>query len=327
MANRIGKVTAPRLNLRRDPSMDHPPIVALPRGAEVQVLDQLGSWYKVVFADQVGYVGVAFLEVRDLVSSRGVPGPGSATTGFLASHPDLQRVPLQPAAQIPIHPGMGSTAHAAARTWNGFGGLVTAMSEVIEIPASAAISVLCVESGGAGFKGDRMIIRFENHIFFKYWGQSNPARFKQHFAYDQVEKWKGHKFRTDSVEPWTDFHGNQDREWTVFDFARQLDETAAMKSISMGASQIMGFNHRRIGYAAVQEMFTAFSDDVRFHILGMFDFIRSDGVMMEALKNHQFEQFATRYNGSGQAARYGSLIQQHCDACSELLPNPSTRIG
>jgi len=73
------------------------------------------------------------------------------------------------------------------------------------------------------------------------------------------------------------FHGKQDQEWRVFEFARKLSEPAAMRSISMGGPQIMGFNHSRIGYDSAGEMFHAFESDIRYHVLGLFDFIKGSG--------------------------------------------------
>ena len=73
------------------------------------------------------------------------------------------------------------------------------------------------------------------------------------------------------------FHGNQNLEWQVFEFARNLNEPAAMRSISMGGPQIMGFNHSRIGYDSAREMFDTFQADIRYHVLGLFDFIKGSG--------------------------------------------------
>ncbi len=52
---------------------------------------------------------------------------------------------------------------------------------------------------------------------------------------------------------------------------------AAMRSISMVGPQIMDFNHARISYDAVGEMFDNFQADIRFQILGLFDFLRDPG--------------------------------------------------
>ena len=108
-------------------------------------------------------------------------------------------------------------------------------------------------------------------------------------------------------------HGvGQTAEWEAFDIARTLDEPAALQSISMGAPQIMGFNHAAIGYDSARTMFDRFETDERYHILGLFDFVKGGGTtsrMLEALKREQYEQFATYYNGNGQAAAYGARIR------------------
>jgi hypothetical protein len=79
-----------------------------------------------------------------------------------------------------------------------------------------------------------------------------------------------------------------------------------MKSISMGLPQIMGFNHDKIGYPSVQKMFNNFSKDIRYHILGFFEFL--DPLMLTALRNGDYKQFAHYYNGPGQAEYYGEWL-------------------
>ncbi len=94
-----------------------------------------------------------------------------------------------------------------------------------------------------------------------------------------------------------------------------------MRSISMGAPQIVGFNHARIGYDSVRGMFAAFQRDIRYQILGLFDFLKGPGMsspMIVALQHRQFGDFAARYNGPGQAARYGDLIESHYEIFGRL---------
>lgn len=94
-----------------------------------------------------------------------------------------------------------------------------------------------------------------------------------------------------------------------------------MRSISMGGPQIMGFNHARIGYDSVREMFNAFQSEIRYQILGLFDFVKGPGTsspMIVALQRKKFEEFAARYNGPGQAARYGDLVESHFEIFNRL---------
>jgi hypothetical protein len=83
----------------------------------------------------------------------------------------------------------------------------------------------------------------------------------------------------------------------------------------------MGFNFSKIGYESVSEMFENFSTDIRYHILGFFDFVKGTGEsspMIIALQRKRFEDFATYYNGSGLAAEYGGLIEEAYDDFSEI---------
>jgi len=213
----------------------------------------------------------------------------------------------------------------AADIWNRYGGLLDALAKRLGIEPGAAVATLAIESGGQAFGADgRMIIRFENHIFNNLWGKKHPAKFAQHFTYNPAQSWTGHKWRPAPTDAWRptnllDFHGNQSREWEVFEFARSLDDEAAKQSISMGAAQIMGFNYQVIGYASAADMFAAFSAGEREQVIGFFDFVQ--GVSPNAaaaLKRRDFKTFATYYNGSGQAITYGNLMKASYDAFTQL---------
>lgn len=247
----------------------------------------------------------------------------------------LENVPT-PAPQnqrLTASASQSGTFRLVADIWNRYGGLLAALSNKLGIEPGAAVSVLAIESGGQAFGPDgRLLIRFENHLFYNYWGKQNVEKFNKHFTFDLSQRWMGHKWRSDPKGAWVDFHGNQTKEWQVFEFARDLDETAAMMSISMGAPQIMGFNYTIIGYASVQDMFTAFSRSDRDHVIGFFDFVQ--GVLpnngaIRHLQRKDFTSFATVYNGSGQAAYYGNLMKTGYDAFNKLysalppLPPPT----
>jgi hypothetical protein len=96
-----------------------------------------------------------------------------------------------------------------------------------------------------------------------------------------------------------------------------------MLSISMGAPQIMGFNHQILGYDSVETMFEAFSLSERNQLLGFFDFVCGPLATRErltALQDLDFEAFAARYNGLGQAAQYAGLLQAAFEAFQRLSP-------
>ncbi|MCP4658302.1 MAG: DUF3380 domain-containing protein [bacterium] len=304
MASKTGIVTASRLNLRPTPATDKPTIAGLARGTSVEILEVSGKWYRVGTKHGTGYVHGDYLRLVD----------DDPAAGFLHERDELQAAPLPPPAaeRISVQPGFSSVETKLAGSWNRLGGLLSTLSNVLGIDPAVAIAVLYVESGGRGFAGDgRMIIRFENHVFWRRWGRSNQERFDGHFRFSASKSWHGHRFRAGADGAWDSFHGSQSGEWRVFELARRLAEEAAMKSISMGGPQIMGFNHSAIGYESVGEMFDRFQADVRYHILGLFDFLKGAGTtsrMLEALRRERFEDFASRYNGPGQAAIYGDRI-------------------
>ena len=312
--NQTGKVTASVLNFRPEPSTRRPPLGQLKRGDLVKIIGREGSWYKIRSGDQTGYVFGNFLEIQD----------DRPFHQFLFEQETLRTHPLKPSANhaIDINPDFSRNEKQVARTWNRFGGLIGKLSDVVDIDPGSALAVLVVESSGNGFSADgRMIIRFENHKFRKYYGKKHPDTFKAHFKYDPNARWKGHQFRKSATGRWKKFHGRQSREWEVFDFARGLNASAAMLSISMGLPQIMGFNYATIGYESITEMFDNFSSDIRFHILGLFDFVRGSGntsPMLQALQTGNYEQFASRYNGPGQAAKYGEWIEDRFETFNQI---------
>jgi hypothetical protein len=70
-------------------------------------------------------------------------------------------------------------------------------------------------------------------------GEKNLKGFSNYFQCNAPND----KFRPSPVSQFANYHGDHFQEWNVFEFARNLDEEAAMKSISMGLAQIMGFNY------------------------------------------------------------------------------------
>lgn len=300
----FGEVTASNLNVRGAADAKAKVLGRLPRGTRVEILEKQRAWLEISYQSKSAFVSGKYVrEIKkepegDFFWQK----PAFQTLALSADVIDLQILEQQ---------------KRIAQVWNRYGNLLTVLSDTMGIEAACAVAVLLVESGGEGFGADgRPIIRFENHQFWKYWGKKNADVFHAHFTYNPSARWKDHRFCKKKNAPWEDFHGNQKKEWRVLNFARKLDDSAALKSMSMGAPQIMGFNHKKIGYATVQDMFDFFSRDIRYHIFGLFDFMND--VMVEALKKHDFTAFAKRYNGPGQAAKYGAKIQEFYDAFQSL---------
>ena len=217
--------------------------------------------------------------------------------------PERRHVALPAPTEAQIRPlsGLGAAGKRAASSWNAHGGLLQACGSILGVDPRTAIAVLMVESSGASFAPDgRLIIRF-----------------------DASRRWLGHQFRTSPTGTWRDVHQRQDSGWKTLAFARTLEENAALRSISMGLAQIMGFNHPRLGYDDVRAMFDSMQADVRFQILGFFDFLRGDGTgspMIDSLQRNRFAAFASHYNGLGKAAEYGAKLEAAYEAVRRVLP-------
>lgn len=109
-------------------------------------------------------------------------------------------------------------------------------------------------------------------------------------------------------------------------FARQLDDTAALQSISMGAPQIMGFNFRRLGYESVQQMFERFNTSLHAQIIGIFDFVKGSGASSqatEALQRRDYVTFASIYNGPANATIYSDRIRRFAGLFQKLITTAS----
>ena len=326
MAKQTGSTTA-AVNVRSGAGTQFPRMYALPPKASVEILGEEGEWYHVAAAGQQGYVhkkliilstqGVADGFLKDKVEP--APTPGQPAVEAAPTGHDLENVPLEPPAdqRMPVNPKAPLLERLSADIWNRFGGLLTSLSNELKIDPGVAVAVLAVESGGKGFGPDgRMIIRFENQVFYDRWAKptNQKDRYFQHFNFNQEKRWIDHVWRADPNGAWEEFHGagNQPKEWAVFKFACTLDDTAAKKSISMGGPQIMGFNHIALGFESVQQMFDSFSASERNQLIGFFDFVQGPAAtsrQMLALQQEDFDTFASVYNGPGQAAKYGGLIR------------------
>jgi uncharacterized protein YraI len=320
------KVSADHLNVRSAPYPSASLFGQITMGGQIWVEGQQQKWSQIRFNGNRGYVASHYLTPVDIAHIN----PKQSGPIALSDHQDDIGIPiaeqdqelsrLTPSTILTVT-GTSEQRNAAA-TWNRWGALLTDLSNKKQLDVACALAVLCVESSGKGFEqnnSNRMIIRFENHKFWKFWGKNNIPQYRQHFRYSSDKVWQGHEWRREPSAQWQVFHGSQLSEWQVFEFARQLDEDAAILSISMGAPQIMGFHFERIGYQSKVEMFDAFAGSIQGQINGLFDFFSPR--MLQYLKDLAFEDFAGMYNGKGQKKVYGNKIQKHYAAFKKMMPN------
>lgn len=166
-------------------------------------------------------------------------------------------------------------------------------------------AILQIESGGRALGADgRPIIRFEPHIFKGQLG--NDVLFAQHFRYGNPV-WTQRAMNDGSG--WKSIEeGGQPRQWEAFELAASLDYEAAAQSISMGAPQIMGFNHASIGYPSATAMLEAFGN-ANVQVIAFINFILGRQALVSAVRNKDWREVARIYNGAGNVDYYASLLQ------------------
>lgn len=328
-------VNAEVLNVRSYYSTDSTIIGKVYRGNILIKLGTHDKWYSVDYKGQTGYVHGDYVTLLQDGNSNATSTTTTTTTTkkdakpddkkvFFHSRADLATVPLAPQNQLSPD-GQDKFGKVAVKTWNNYGNLVSVIANELGIDVEIALAVICVESGGNGFGSDgKMLIRFENHVFHTYFGsksENNQKIFDEHFTFNTKKRRDDHKYRANKSDDWQTSHTGQAAEWEAFEIARQIAETEAMYSISMGAPQVMGFNFKMIGYNSVQEMFSAFSKDIRYHIMALFDFCNANGTRIQYLLTRDFLSFAKAYNGLTAPEAYEQRLQQYYEIYKNLLKN------
>jgi hypothetical protein len=145
-----------------------------------------------------------------------------------------------------------------------------------------------VESSGSGFDSqDRPKMLFEPHLFFRNLRTTPEAQKKavsQKIAY---QTWGTLRYPSDS--------------YPSLIKAVVVNKEAALMSASWGLSQILGSNHKLIGYATVHEMIEKFKESEYNHVLGMIRFLENRKII-DDLRNHNWAEVARVYNGPSYAA-------------------------
>jgi hypothetical protein len=303
------------LMLRSGPGTQNAVIKPLAHEAAVDVLAEQGTWLFVVADGDAGYVHSDFVIRPTVTAPTPQPVQGESATTLAPSADQLMVAP----------PNADANTVAVVNTWNRYGGLLAEQAKRLGIDPAIAVAVLVAESRGAAFGSDgRLIIRFEAHIFLHYCSDQSKARAEQCFRFDPTLTYREPRqqmWRRDPNGDWQICHtGQQADEWIVFDFARQIDDNAALMAISMGAPQVMGFNYATVGYPNVHAMFDAFRSSERSQIESLFRFMEVNG-LVDSVRNKEFRAFAKGYNGSDQIDLYAGIIQERL-ALFEALRTP-----
>lgn len=144
-----------------------------------------------------------------------------------------------------------------------------------------------VEAAGAGFDDQgRPKILYEYHVFYR--NLTGAKRDKAISSGLARQKWGQLPY------------GKSSEQYPRLLKAMQIDETAALKACSWGLGQVLGENHKMLGYATPQAMVKAFMDDEEYHLKGIIDYLINAGID-DDLREHRWQTVARVYNGPGYA--------------------------
>jgi len=246
--------------------------------------------------------------------------------GFLRLDEQLCESPLTPPDELAITPEREADAgdERIASVWNRYGWLLMRIADTLEIEPGVALAVAAADLNPEGVdESGRLLIRFENHIFFQLWGERSLDAFHRYFRFDLRYPWLDHRWRPDINLPWRECHLSQDDEWEVFAFASSLDETGALLATVMGAPRLLGALHGEAGHLSPDQMMEDFSGGENNQIIGFFDFLGGPGGnsrRMAALRTLDFHTFAALHRGVDHAGTYGTTLRRLYDAFQMLRP-------
>jgi len=157
-------------------------------------------------------------------------------------------------------------------------------------------AVMDVEAGGAGFdSAGRPKILVERHVFY---AQLGPGAKRN----DAIRQGLAYLVRGTLPYPVT-----SDGNYALLTRMMGIDQTAALKSVSYGIGQVMGFNCTTCGYGSVQDMVAAAMDSEMLQFGFLLRFVEKTG-LSPALKRHDWAGFARGYNGSGAVNTYAAKL-------------------
>ena len=147
------------------------------------------------------------------------------------------------------------------------------------IPLPRILAFIEVESGGRGFdeKTGKLIIQYEPAIFSKATGIPRST--------SNQYKWDENKVDV------------QSKEWEAFNEAFKINPEEAMKATSWGLPQIMGFNHKQVGYESVGAMLDDFKTGELAQVIALIRFITANPKLYKGVLEGDYETASSIYNG------------------------------
>lgn len=95
-------------------------------------------------------------------------------------------------------------------------------------------------------------------------------------------------------------YGTRSEQYQKLLRAYVLDKQAALKSASWGKFQILASNYQAAGYSSPEEFIISISESEKNHLAAFINFIKSNPVLLRAIRDKDWLNFALCYNGQSQ---------------------------
>jgi hypothetical protein len=205
----------------------------------------------------------------------------------------------------------------AGETWNiliGIGrvkGSFDHLAKKYDLEPAVILAIQSVESGNNGYLADgRPKILFEGHVFWRMLKSAgkNPADYVKGNEDILFEKPDRSKYTRGASE------------YARLEKAEKIDRVAALKSASWGEFQIMGFNHKTVGYPDVDSFVESISQPGAGQIRAVLTFMDNNELLpLVRGLNKQWAKFAAAYNGAGyKKNQYNTKLQKAYDRFSKI---------
>jgi hypothetical protein len=182
---------------------------------------------------------------------------------------------------------------------------IAAAADAIGCEVAAVKAVIDVESRGGFLADGRPKILFERHLF---------SRFTER-KFDKPPN-------DDIANAMPGGYAGGAAEYDRLARAMRLERSAALRSASWGAFQILGSNHAAAGFPDVEAFCRAMCQTEGDHLKAFVAFVRANKLDDE-LRRHDWAAFARGYNGPGyRKNRYDEKLAEAYRAHKEGKPAP-----
>lgn len=200
-------------------------------------------------------------------------------------------------------------------------------AERLDLSPEIALAVFAVESAPHDLPGPHLPLNLEPHILIDYLILTAPAQrntFFNHFAYGSPP-WTDQGWSYGPDSNWMPLGLDQHNQRLAIDLAcRLFGREAALRATSMGPGQIMGFNHKEMGYTDARTMFDTWRAEPLAAVRSFFRYLETSG-LLTPLRQRDWEAFAMGYNGVGNHQSYAAKLARSVDYMETATAHGSAR--